>query len=137
MAVQLSATSTKASQALAEAFASDDATQVEEAIEGLRLSILDDVMDAETWVSPETAVEWGLATEIRTSDEGEGVTQSARQLVCNTLTGASQGSAYHGLTFGFDTAELASTIAEQFPRLLAPAYPEPGTDPDPEPTQAQ
>lgn len=45
MAVQLSATSTKASQALAEAFASDDAAQVEEAIEGLRLSILDDVTE--------------------------------------------------------------------------------------------
>lgn len=45
MAVKLSNTSTKASQALAEAFATDDATQVEEAIEGLRLSILDDVTE--------------------------------------------------------------------------------------------
>jgi ATP-dependent protease ClpP protease subunit len=110
---------------------------LEHATDALTAEMLDDVMDAETWVSPETAVEWGLATEIRTSDEGEGVTQSARQLVCDTLTGAAQGSSYHGLTVDFDATALASTIAEQVARALAPADPEPGTEPDPEPTQAQ
>lgn len=110
---------------------------LEHATDALTAEMLDDVMDAETWVSPETAVEWGLATEVRTSDEDEGVTQSARQLVCDALTGATQGSAYHGLTVGFDTAELASTIAEQVARALAPTDPEPGAEPDPEPTQAQ
>ena len=42
-------------------------------------------MDAETWVTPEEALEWGLATEIdKPSDEDE-PTQSARALVAQRL----------------------------------------------------
>ena len=49
---------------------------------------LTEIMDAETWVTPEEALEWGLATEIdKPADEDE-PTQSARalvmQLLCNS-----------------------------------------------------
>lgn len=57
------------------------------ATESLTSEKLDEIMDAETWVTPEQALEWGLATEI---DEGEGdtdePTQSVRKLVVNQLT---------------------------------------------------
>ena len=46
---------------------------------------LTEIMDAETWVTPEEALEWGLATEIdKPSDEDE-PTQSARALVAQRL----------------------------------------------------
>lgn len=105
---------------------------LEHATDALTADLLTEVMDAETWVSPETAIEWGLATEVRTSDEGDGVTQSARQLVCDALTHA--GDATDKAEQAFDVAALATAIAEQVAQALAPADPAP--EPDPEPTQA-
>ena len=46
---------------------------------------LDAVMDAETWVSPERAFEWGLATEVSDSKEADTPTQSARETVMAAL----------------------------------------------------
>lgn len=46
---------------------------------------LDAVMDAETWVSPEQATEWGLATEVSGSKEADTPTQSARETVMAAL----------------------------------------------------
>lgn len=46
---------------------------------------LTQVMDAETWVSPEQALEWGLATEIDGGEDGGEPTQSARNLVTSAL----------------------------------------------------
>lgn len=46
---------------------------------------LTEIMDAETWVTPEQALEWGLATEVdKPADEDE-PTQSARALVAQRL----------------------------------------------------
>lgn len=46
---------------------------------------LTEIMDAETWIGPEQALEWGLATEIdKPADEDE-PTQSARALIAQRL----------------------------------------------------
>lgn len=111
---------------------------LEHATDALTADLLTEVMDAETWVSPETAIEWGLATEVRTSEE-EGVTQSARQLVSDALTGAAKVAEHTEI----DVTALASAIAEQVAKQLAtepapepkPAA-EPEPDPEPEPKQA-
>lgn len=55
------------------------------ATESLTREKLTEVMDAETWIGPEQALEWGLATEIdRPADEDE-PTQSARALIAQRL----------------------------------------------------
>ena len=46
---------------------------------------LTEIMDAETWVTPEEALEWGLATEIDKPSDEDGPTQSARTLVSSLL----------------------------------------------------
>lgn len=47
---------------------------------------LTEIMDAETWITPEQALEWGLATEIdKPADEDE-PTQSARALIAQRLS---------------------------------------------------
>jgi len=56
------------------------------ATEALTPEKLTEVMDAETWVTPAQAIEWGLATETEEPDEDESATQSARNLVMRSLT---------------------------------------------------
>lgn len=46
---------------------------------------LTEIMDAETWVTPEQALEWGLATEIDKPAAEDEPTQSARALVVDAL----------------------------------------------------
>lgn len=55
------------------------------ATEALTREKLDAVMDAETWVTPEQALEWGLATEIDGGTEADEPTQSARVMVVDAL----------------------------------------------------
>lgn len=47
---------------------------------------LSEIMDAETWVTPEQALDWGLATEIDKPTDEDEPTQSARALVMQRLT---------------------------------------------------
>ena len=56
------------------------------ATESLTREKLTEVMNAETWVTPETALEWGLATEIDGGDDADEPTQCARNLVMRSLT---------------------------------------------------
>jgi ATP-dependent protease ClpP protease subunit len=56
------------------------------ATEALTPEKLTEIMDAETWVTPAQAIEWGLATETEEPDEDESATQSARNLVMRSLT---------------------------------------------------
>ena len=56
------------------------------ATDALTREKLTEVMDAETWVAPETALEWGLCTEIDGGDDADEPTQSARNLVMQSLT---------------------------------------------------
>ena len=76
---------------------------------------LTEIMDAETWVTPEEALEWGLATEIdKPADEDE-PTQSARALVAQRLTQEPQASIFAQVNF---TKEQVDEIAERcFERL--------------------
>lgn len=46
---------------------------------------LTEIMDAETWIGPEPALEWGLATEIDKPDDEDEPTQSARALIAQRL----------------------------------------------------
>lgn len=56
------------------------------ASESLTREKLTEIMDAETWIGPEQALEWGLATEIdRPADEDE-PTQGARALIAHRLS---------------------------------------------------
>lgn len=48
---------------------------------------LNEIMDAETWVTPEQALEWGLATEIDKPADTDEPSQSAASLVAQSLTG--------------------------------------------------
>lgn len=52
---------------------------------GIEPEELDEVMSAETWVSPEQAVEWKLATDIADDADNAKPTQSARESVALAL----------------------------------------------------
>lgn len=57
------------------------------ATEALTREKLTEIMDAETWVTAEQALEWGLCTEIdKANEDEEEPTQSARNLVMRSLT---------------------------------------------------
>lgn len=56
------------------------------ATDALTREKLDEIMDSETWVTPEQALEWGLATEIDKPAETDEPSQSARALVMQKLT---------------------------------------------------
>lgn len=56
------------------------------ATESLTREKLDEIMDAETWVTPEQALEWGLATEIDKPEDSDAPSQSARELIMRRLT---------------------------------------------------
>lgn len=47
---------------------------------------LTEIMDAETWITPDQALEWGLATEVDKPADDDEPTQSARALVMRQLT---------------------------------------------------
>lgn len=56
------------------------------ASEALTREKLTEIMNAETWVTPEQALEWGLCTEIdKANEDEEEPTQSARSLVMESL----------------------------------------------------
>lgn len=75
---------------------------------------LTEVMDAETWVSPETAVEWGLATEIDEPEQSDEPSQSAAKLIMERLAMMEQLSTVPGEVIeGFDfESEFASIKSE-------------------------
>ena len=55
------------------------------ATEALTPEKLTEIMDAETWVTPAQAIEWGLATEVDKPADDDEPTQSARALVVDAL----------------------------------------------------
>lgn len=76
---------------------------------------LTEIMDAETWVTPEQALEWGLATEVDKPANEDEPTQSARALVAQRLTQEPQTKIVAQVNF---TKEQADEIAERcFERL--------------------
>lgn len=93
---------------------------------GIDAEELAQVMDAETWVSPEQALEWGLATEVLDgADDADNPTQHAAQAIMAALTG---------------NAPVQAKEPEPTPAPApAPKDPEPASapEPTPEPTLMQ
>ena len=84
------------------------------ATESLTREKLDEVMDAETWVTPEQALEWGLATEIDKPSESDEPTQSAARYVMDhlLLTPDEFGEVVEGFDFEPWFKSIKSEIAE-------------------------
>lgn len=98
---------------------------------GLDAETLDQLMDAETWVKPEQAVEWGLATEVSEAEQDDAPAQAAAHAVFAAVAGDDQGDKTddgngdqhdgdhhdHG-TVSVDVTELADAIARQVKKLM-------------------
>lgn len=98
---------------------------------GIEPDELDEVMRAETWVSPEQAVEWGLATEVADEPEGGTPTQSARQAVALALA---HGPARERVVaeFRLDAGEVARRVIDLMDeRARQGDVPEPSAEPEP------
>ncbi len=94
---------------------------------------LDEVMDAETWITPDQALEWGLATEVdKPADEDE-PSQSARTLVMQMLTREPQAKCIAQVSF---TQEQVDELLSRAMEKLAIDGFAPRQDPAPEPVPA-
>lgn len=74
------------------------------------------LMDAESWITPQRAIEMGLATEQEDDEETDAPTQSARRHVMEALTGRSV--CIDVVAPQFDTEQMARAIAEQLAQLI-------------------
>jgi len=109
---------------------------LEHATDELTPERLVQVMDAETWVKPETALEWGLATKVDGWEGSDEPTQSARELVARRLTSA---VAQVAITRE-QMAEIARGVADRLvgecgfaePEQFELPEPEPDAEPEPE-----
>ena len=78
---------------------------------------LNEIMDAETWVTPDQALEWGLATEIDKPAEDDEPSQSARELVTRQLTEQPRECVVAHVSFtGEQMDEIASRVLQAFAR---------------------
>lgn len=100
---------------------------------------LDAVMDAETWVDPGQALEWGLATDVEdAAGDGDAPTQAARQAAFDALTGAAPRSAAEVTLARDQIAEVARMVAEALADPSAAAEPDSKQqEPEPEPEPAR
>lgn len=91
---------------------------------------IDELMDEETWILPEQAVEWGLATEVDTDDEDEdGPEQSAMRALMRKVTEQPKTIAVAQVTPKLDADEIAEAIFG----YLKPYLSEPAQEPEPAP----
>ena len=106
---------------------------------------LDAVMDAETWVPPEQALEWGLATDVEDAagDGDEAPAQAARQAAFDALSGRTAAPAAEVILSGDQLTEVAQMVAEALSTRAATAKdplqkqePEPAPKPEPAPEPA-
>ena len=92
---------------------------------------LTEIMDAETWVTSEQAIEWGLATEVDGAAESDEPSQSVRELVVQQLTsGATVMAECTG--FELDAEAIASKIVELVAEMLPSQHADPEPEPDPD-----
>ncbi|MCI6843812.1 MAG: Clp protease ClpP [Coriobacteriaceae bacterium] len=104
---------------------------------------LDAVMDAETWVDPQQAIAWGLATEVEDAADDGAPTQGARQAAYDALTGLRVAPVVAEVTLGreqlADVARMvAGALVRQQPTDAGPEQEtEAGPQPDPEPAPAR
>ena len=103
------------------------------ATDALTREKLTEVMDAETWVSPEQALEWGLATEIDEPTDADEPTQSARNLVASALLYPATLEVAEEHTPAW--AEQLFTKISELEQLIT-NEPDPAPEPEPEPDAA-
>ena len=90
---------------------------------------LTEMMDAETFITPQEAIDWGFATSVADKPVEEGVQASADEAIFKLLTAPRQ---------TIDAAAIADMVAERLSALNAAkpdpaANADPGADPKPEP----
>lgn len=91
---------------------------------------LKEMLDQETWISPQEAVSMGFATDIEGVVESGGISQSARQLVFNRLFSQPKEPALEALSEEFQKS-LADKVTEAiFERLEARAAGQAGNPPE-------
>lgn len=91
---------------------------------------LDAVMDAETWVTPSQAVEWGLATEVAERPGAAGPVQVAEGLMARLAESPAQ-SAPDGGGLGDEPARIEMRLNDLLVQVLSDAVAA-----EPEPVQA-
>lgn len=105
---------------------------------------LDAVMDAETWVSPQQALEWGLATEIEDAGDAEDEpTQAVGEAIAyaltdggGELTAIAEGIAELSRRFE-ECGQLARDVYQPVIDAFAPKHLEQGQEPTSEPATEQ
>ena len=111
------------------------------ATDKLTREMLDELMDAETWILPEQAVEWGLATEVDGPDDDDedddGLPeQSAMRSLMRRLS-EPQASFLTNESEGFElTDETVERVAQAVAQVLAKQAPPDGGEPEPKPAKA-
>ena len=106
------------------------------ATESLTRERLTEVMDHETWVLPEQALEWGLCTEVFSTGAGGEPSQSARDLVRSALLPPETLEVMEECTPTwaaqlFTRLEEIEQLITATPKPATPAEPEPEPEPKP------
>lgn len=100
---------------------------MEHATDALTREELDRLMVEETWILPEQALEYGLATEVETPDDDEDEPeQSAMLALMHRVTEPMHETLIINQSTGFEVSdESVQAIAEAIAELLSPREPEP------------
>lgn len=98
---------------------------MERANDSLTREMLDQMMADETWLLPEQAVEYGLATKVDAADdEGDAPEQSAMRSLMHLASGAAARTVEPmSEILEYDPAPIAEAIAEQVAKLMIQAAP--------------
>lgn len=104
------------------------------ATEKLDRETLDRLMDEETWILPEQAVEYGFATDVDTSDDGDDEPeQSAMRALMRKVTEPQMVECVSEMTIGLTDADI-DRIAQTIVKSMAPQEESESTaDPEPQP----
>lgn len=101
---------------------------------------LTEIMDAETWVTPDQAFEWGLATEVDSPADNDEPNQSIRNRVVQKLASNDDPQFIQAVSEEIDVEGIASRIAELVVQMLPVQHaeddPDPEPDPEPGPTES-
>lgn len=85
------------------------------------------LMDAETWITPESAVKWGFATSIASESSGQKAAASARNTLFNIVTGPKDKAP--GAVINIDAKEIAQTVYELIKADIVKTPPPPADPP--------
>lgn len=105
---------------------------MEHATDQLTREQLDQLMADETWILPEQAVAWGLATTVDESEDVDAPVQSAMRAAMQRLTAPAEPALVADACTPSISDEDVCRIAEQLADVLARReQPEPATEPEP------